>query len=74
MIDAVLDVGGFIRHIKITIEMLREGRLNVPVPRILADLLYGEPPDTASMKVIQFYLRRYDEKNHIAYYDYCKWV
>ncbi len=74
MITAILDVAGFIKHIKITTEMLREGRINIPVPRMLADLAYGEPPDTANLKVIQFYLHRYDEKNHIAYFDYCKWV
>ena len=74
MITAILDVGGFIKHIKITMEMLGAERLNVPVPRILADMVYGEPPDTAKFKVIQFYLHKYDKKTHIAYYNFYKWI
>jgi hypothetical protein len=74
MITAIINVAGFIKHIKIDFDILRSETLNVPVPRILADMAYGTPPLTATMNVIQFYLKKYDVENHIAYYDYYKWV
>ena len=74
MITAVINIDGFVKHLIITIEQVQYGRISIPVPRVLADLAYGEPPSTATMNIIEFFLRKYDKENHIAYFDFSKWI
>lgn len=74
MVLAVINISGFVRHMEITEDIVRYGKLRVAVNRMLADLAYGEPPATAEMKCIEFRLKTYDKENHIAYFDYAQWV
>ena len=71
---AVINIQGFVKHIEITEDIVRYGRLRVAVPRLLADMAFGNPPDRAEMKCIEFYIRTYDKENHIAYFDNGMWV
>lgn len=74
MILAVIEIQGFIKHLTVSEEILKSRRITVAVPRVLADVAYGPPPNTAEMKTIEFLMRKYDDKNHIAYFDFNKWV
>ena len=74
MILAVLNIQGFIKHVEVDENVLERGTLIVPVPRSLANAAFGEPPLSAETKCIMFHLLRYDMENHIAYFDFNKWV
>lgn len=69
MILAVINIGGFIKHQEIDEEILRTGQLRVAVPRVLTDLVYDKSSSEVTTNYIEFYIQKYDKKNHIAYFD-----
>lgn len=74
MITAIINIGGFVKHMPIDINVVRYGLLRVAVPRLLADLAYGEPSEDNLLKMIEFQLVKYDEVNRLAYFDHGRWV
>jgi len=76
MIDAILEIEGFTKHLGITEDMVRYGRLQIPVSKQLLEIARGGPSPNCSqhLNILEFVLIMYDKEHNTAYFGNPRWV